>query len=101
MTPKNNIFDTVSIYSMIYVIFGLKRSHSMHSISEVTKDLTEQKNGSFVSNHTSATEDGQVLLQSSVSIGGHTAAGTEGEEEEEETAKGNWFQYFMDYLGSF
>lgn len=44
--------------------------------------MDTQKNGSFIS--TNNTEDGLVLMQSSVSIGGQTAGGqTEGDDETE------------------
>lgn len=53
---------------------------SLLFIKEPTMDT--QKNGSFIS--TNNTEDGLVLMQSSVSIGGQTAGGqTEGDDETE------------------
>ena len=52
---------------------------------ELTADV--QKSNSFYSTHTNATEDGG-LMQSSVSVGGHTTEGQDGGEHEEEGGKG-------------
>jgi hypothetical protein len=47
-----------------------------------------QKSNSFYSTHTNATEEG-ALMQSSVSVGGHTTEGQDGGEDEDEGTKGS------------